>query len=241
MTSYSEWGQPSGAFAGQAPKGTVLVIHGGAWLGGVESGMDATHPYVRAAASRHNARGWRTLNVNYVTASSPGHEFDGYNDLKGFVAIARYNIGNAKPVVIHGMSAGAHYGAMLTRNEDIDAAILEAAPFDLPHMPDSIQPIIASTFGGYANFLSPINYAADFDVPLAIGTVQTDAAVPISTQGQPFVDRVNATGKIAVMPAWLRPDPNGTDFSHLKAVAADVTNFRNGEKIVLDQAIARRV
>ena len=230
-TPYSELHQPTN---GQL-KGIVIVIHGGAWAGGQQFVQD---PYVQAAANRFNSWGWRTLNVDYATASSPGHEFDGYNDIHNWVAIARYNIGPSKPVCLWGGSAGGHYALLEAQanTAHVDCTLVEAAPTNLNTMPASVQPIIASSFGSWTNFLSPINWTGNYTRPLAMATATTDDAVPISTQGQPFVNAINAAGKIALWPLWLQGDPNGCQFAHVKARCSDVNAWLQMENNVLNAA-----
>lgn len=233
---YYELHDPTG---GQTPKGIVIVIHGGSWYGGQNFVQD---PYVQAAANRFNSWGYRTLNVDYRTATSPGHEFDGINDIQQWVSIARYNISNAKPVCLWGGSAGGHYALMQAQSDpsNVDCALIEAGPTNLNTMPASTQPTIQAAFGGYANFLSPINWTQNYTKPLAMATATTDDAVPIGTQGQPFVNKINAAGKIVLYPTWLRGDSAGCQFAHVKVDCNQLSNWYVTEKGVLDYAAAHR-
>jgi acetyl esterase/lipase len=59
--AYYEVGLPTGAYAGQAPRGIMLVIHGGAWM---KTGIGAVQS-MRPDANRWRARGWETVNLTY--------------------------------------------------------------------------------------------------------------------------------------------------------------------------------
>jgi hypothetical protein len=102
--AYYEIGEPTGRFAGQAPKGVMLVIHGGSWFvvgPGVVAGM-------RQDADRWRARGWRTLNIGYHAcgASIP--------DVQWFYDAARARWGTALPYCALGTSAGGHLALELS-------------------------------------------------------------------------------------------------------------------------------
>src|SRR4051794_12887640 len=55
--AYYEVGEPTGDYAGQTPKGVMLVIHGGGWFTVGGHAVETMRP----EADRWRARGWRTL------------------------------------------------------------------------------------------------------------------------------------------------------------------------------------
>ena len=59
--AYYEVGLPTGTYAGQAPRGAMLVIHGGGWTTNAIGAVQAS----RAEADRWRARGFETVNLTY--------------------------------------------------------------------------------------------------------------------------------------------------------------------------------
>ena len=101
--AYYEIGEPSGAYAGQPPKGVILVIHGGGWSSVGPGQLDET----RGDADRWRARGWRTLNIDYRPCN---HSFD---DVKWFYDRAQALWGSSMPYCALGASAGGTLAMML--------------------------------------------------------------------------------------------------------------------------------
>ncbi len=56
-----EVGLPTDPYAGHAPLGVMLVIHGGGWTASGVGGVQAMRP----DADRWRARGWETVNLTY--------------------------------------------------------------------------------------------------------------------------------------------------------------------------------
>jgi acetyl esterase/lipase len=120
--AYYEVGQPTGAHAGQPPKGVMLVIHGGGWHAsgpGYVAGM-------RPEADRWRARGWRTLNVSYQPC---GREFE---SIKWFHDRARELWGLDVPYCALGGSAGGNLALMLAAARPTVACVIdEGGPTDV--------------------------------------------------------------------------------------------------------------
>jgi BD-FAE len=119
--AYYEVGSPSKTYAGQAPRGVMLVIHGGAWTVnsvGLVQGM-------RADADRWRARGWQTVNFTYrACAASVG-------DALWFYDKARAWFGSGAICAL-GTSAGAHLGLLIgARRPDLYCVVSQAGPTDL--------------------------------------------------------------------------------------------------------------
>jgi len=100
MPAYYEWGAPSGAYAGQAPVGYMIVIHGGAWYA---NGVGAVAS-VRGNADEWRNRGWQTLNIDYRACDQSILDvLTAYDRL-----VAQVPDANTKPVCALGASAGGH-------------------------------------------------------------------------------------------------------------------------------------
>ncbi|MEA2231430.1 MAG: hypothetical protein QOD83_1246 [Solirubrobacteraceae bacterium] len=120
--AYYEIGLPTGTFAGEAPRGVMLVIHGGAWtvnsVGAVQR--------MRADADRWRARGWQTVNLTYrACAESVG-------DVLWFYDKARAWFGSGPAICALGTSAGGHLALLIgARRPDLYCAVSQAGPTDL--------------------------------------------------------------------------------------------------------------
>ena len=117
--AYYEIGEPTGDFAGQPPKGVMMVIHGGGWSlhgpGAVAS--------MRSRADRWRAEGWRTLNVGYRPCA------DSVQDVRWFYDRARELWNTAGPFCVMGSSAGGHLALMLAASRPgVACAIAHAGP-----------------------------------------------------------------------------------------------------------------
>jgi acetyl esterase/lipase len=120
--TYYEVGSPTGAHAGQAPRGVMLVIHGGGWtvnsVGLVES--------MRADADRWRARGWQTVNLSYRACA------ESIGDVLWFYDNARAWFGSGAAICALGTSAGGHLALLIgARRPDLFCAVSQAGPTDL--------------------------------------------------------------------------------------------------------------
>jgi acetyl esterase/lipase len=125
--AYYEIGEPTGRFAGQPPKGVMLIIHGGSWFlvgPGAVAGM-------RADADRWRARGWRTLNLDYRACATS------LLDTRWFYDAARARWGTALPYCALGTSAGGHLAlALALTRPGLFCLIDRAGPPDPLALPD---------------------------------------------------------------------------------------------------------
>ena len=96
--AYYEVGLPTGAYAGQAPRGAMLVIHGGGW---VTTGTGAVQAS-RAEADRWRARGFETVNFTYRGCGLS------IADATWFYDKARARFGASAKICATGISAGGH-------------------------------------------------------------------------------------------------------------------------------------
>jgi dienelactone hydrolase len=120
--AYYEVGEPTGAFAGQQPKGVMLVIHGGGWYTVGGHAVEA----IRPEADRWRARGWRTLNITYRSCSQS------FGDVQWFYDAARAVWGTGMPYCATGGSAGAHLALLLAASKpSVSCVIAEAGPTDM--------------------------------------------------------------------------------------------------------------
>jgi dienelactone hydrolase len=115
-----EVGEPAG---GQPPRGTMILLHGGAWFSVGRAKLSLT----RADAARWRARGWRTVNATYrACAASVGDVLALYDRIVG-----RY--GTAQPICAFGRSAGGQLALLLAaRRPRLDCVVAEAGIADLP-------------------------------------------------------------------------------------------------------------
>jgi acetyl esterase/lipase len=129
--AYYEIGQPTGDFAGRAPKGVMVIIHGGGWVSGGPGALAA----MRGDADRWRARGWRTLNVSYRPCS------DSLTDVLWFYDQARRLWGDSLPYCAMGASAGGHLALALAAVRDgVDCVIDQSGPTDVQTLRDESTP-----------------------------------------------------------------------------------------------------
>jgi acetyl esterase/lipase len=126
---YYEVGLPTGAFAGQAPRGVMLVVHSGGWtiagVGGVA--------LVRPDADRWRARGWETVSfANRMCAQSLG-------DVLWFYDRAREWFGTGAKICALGTSAGGNLALLIgAYRPNLYCAVSQAGPTDLPTIQDEV-------------------------------------------------------------------------------------------------------
>ena len=126
---YYEVGLPTGGFEGQAPRGVMLVIHGGGWM---KTGMGAVE-YVRGDAERWRARGWETVNLTYRAC---GQSLD---DALWFYDQARAWFGPEAKICALGTSAGGYLSLLIGANRpDLYCAVNQAGPTDLRSIDDEL-------------------------------------------------------------------------------------------------------
>ena len=94
--AYYEVGEPTGAFAGQPPKGIMLIINGGGWSLNGAGAVAADRP----DADYWRAAGWRTVNLTYRPC------YQSFADVTWFYDQARMLWGSSLPYCALGWSAG---------------------------------------------------------------------------------------------------------------------------------------
>jgi acetyl esterase/lipase len=125
--AYYEVGPPAGDRAGRAPRGVMLVIHGGGWwIGGFEAVRT-----MRADAERWRARGWETVNLSYRPC---GQSVD---DALWFYDHARTWFGAGTTICALGTSAGGHLALLIgARRPGLYCVVSQAGPTDLRSIQD---------------------------------------------------------------------------------------------------------
>jgi acetyl esterase/lipase len=120
--AYVEVGLPSGAHEGAAPRGVMLVIHGGSWSA---TGPGAVQT-MRPDADRWRALGWETVNLSYRPC---GQSLD---DALWFYDRAREWFGPDAAIAAIGTSAGATLALLLGANRlGLYSVVSQAGPTDL--------------------------------------------------------------------------------------------------------------
>jgi acetyl esterase/lipase len=120
--AYSEVGLPTGSHAGTAPRGVMLIIHGGSWSA---TGSGAVQT-MRPEADRWRARGWETVNLTYRPCG------ESLGDVLWFYDKARAWFGPGAVIGASGISAGAHLSLLLAANRaGVYSVVSEAGPTDL--------------------------------------------------------------------------------------------------------------
>lgn len=123
---FSQESPPSGPYEGTAPRGYVLLIHGGGWKL-VGRGMTG---FMNPVADRLNQAGYATLNVDY------GRGKHSVRDVLGFYDDLRARVGPGTEICTYGDSAGGHLALLAAqRRPDVACVIANAAPTDLDALP----------------------------------------------------------------------------------------------------------
>lgn len=169
--AYYELGAPEGAFLGQAPKGLMMVVHGGGWFTVGAGAVVATRPW----ADIWRNRGWETLNVTYSACAQS------LSDVLWFHDAARALVGPHLPICAVGDSAGAQL-ALMAANQRSDIACVDAegGPTDLVTLPQQ-QAFDAST--GVADQTAGPSWVQNLAIA-AFGTTGLAANSPVTAPGR---------------------------------------------------------
>ena len=125
--AYYEVGLPTGSFLDQAPRGVMLIVHGGGWTTTGVYGVQAMRP----DADRWRARGWETVNVTYRPCAQSRA------DVLWFYDRARAWFGPGAKIGALGTSAGGHLALLVgAQRPDLYAAVSQAGPTDLRTIQD---------------------------------------------------------------------------------------------------------
>jgi acetyl esterase/lipase len=136
--AYYEVGLPTGAYAGEAPRGVMLAIHGGGWwLVGAGKAQE-----MRADAERWRARGWLTVNFTYRPCGQS------VADALWFYDRARSWVGTRAKICAIGTSAGGHLALLIgARRPGLYCAVSVAGPTDFTRIQD--EPVYNPATGLY--------------------------------------------------------------------------------------------
>lgn len=117
--AYYEVSEPSGQFAGQPPKGVMILINSGGWFRHGSAGPENN----RTVADRWRARGWRTLNTTFRPCSQS------FEDIRWVYKRARELWGTTLPYCAQGESSGGHLAIELAAAEPaLSCAIVQGGP-----------------------------------------------------------------------------------------------------------------
>lgn len=174
---YSERGAPTGEHGGKRPRGLVILIHGGGWLGRDPSAMVPVAGY----AAHIRAQGFETLNVDY------GKGPEGMRDILRFYDRERARLGRRAGICAVGNSAGGHLTLMLAvRRPTLDCAISLAGPTDLAALADEPEgarayALAAGAFGtDDLERWSPAKLAARIHAQVLQVAAREDPFVPLA-------------------------------------------------------------
>ncbi len=223
-----ELSAPSGKFRGRAPRGLMLVVHGGGWL---RTGVEIVRAE-RPNARRFQERGWATLNVTYRPGSAS------IGDVRAFYDWARRRFGPKLPICAYGSSAGGHLALMLAAaRPDLRCVIANGAPTDLDGLQgtpwtDALRrDYIVPSFGaGRLATVSPLTYAARTRAEVLLLHAVTDQLVP-SDQATAYA-RLARHAQVFVMrggaQTWVHADVDADDLR--RSLVAESALMRRAER-----------
>jgi acetyl esterase/lipase len=235
---YYEVGLPTGEFEGRAPRGVMLVIHGGGWT---KTGMGAVE-FVRADADRWRARGWETVNLSYRAC---GQSLD---DALWFFDQARAWFHPGTKICALGTSAGGYLALLIGANRpDLYCAVSQAGPTDLLSIRDELayDPVTGlhdQTVGGRlvynlaAAAFGEENLARYSPAALASGTLSSTRVLQAFSADDPLVSFQQVSDLADAMRA-ANPDAYVDDVQ----LAAGTIPFAHGRvtQAALDDFYAR--
>lgn len=209
---YSERGAPSGVFAGKAPRGAVLVIHGGAWH---IVGMRAVRA-MRNDAARLNALGFETLNIDYRRGR------DSLPDVLAAYDRLRGEVGAQTPICAFGTSAGGHLALMLAeRRPDVACVVAEAPPTLLTSLTGRVLGYARHYFGDDAELRawSPVLGVRRLRAATLVAQATDDPTVPFA-QSTALVRADPSVRRVVLRPGpwpWVHANVDGGDLERLHA------------------------
>jgi acetyl esterase/lipase len=191
----TEWGEPSGPYAGEPPRALVLLIHGGGWRG----------PNLRAfTAQLEPARqlqrlGFATAVVEYRRAAA------GIRDVVNTYRVGRERFGPTVPICASGSSAGGHLALMLAvREPELACAIDRAGPTNLTSLAQQrggryAYRVAVRMFGrNRLAALSPVRHAPSINARLLLIYAANDPLAPLE-QGRELA-RAKPDARLIVLP-----------------------------------------
>ena len=218
--------------AGVALRGTMLLVHGGAWSIVGATALGGT----RADAQRWRARGWRTVNVDY-RACAPS-----LGDVLAIYDRVRATYGSKRPICAFGRSAGGHLTLLLAAQRPaLDCVAVIASPTDLPKLahqttaadpdgPPMAYDLATAAFGeDRLAELSPIRTRLRARVLFALA--DNDALIPLS-QGTALATRQRRRDPSAYVDV-LRVAAGDVQFEHgYVSPAGERSFFAHERKLV---------
>lgn len=191
-------------------RGTMLMIHGGAWL---DQRADARRDFASDSLA-FRAQGWRVVNISYTPGpSAPPDPRPMVRDVVAFYDQIRSAF--AGPVCAFGESAGGYLAAMLAvYRPSLDCAILDAAPLDLPtlHTLPQLEPYVQRTFGANPAMLARWSPARDWrretDHTAIFATAAVDDQIVPPQQAEIF-HAADPSADVAVLPSGPYPFGHG--------------------------------
>jgi acetyl esterase/lipase len=234
--AYYEVGEPTGAYAGQPPKGVMLVIHGGGW----EMVGPGYVGYERGDANRWRDRGWRTVNIDYRPCNQS------WTDVQWFYDQARQVWGSGMPYCALGESAGGHLALMLAAGRpSLSCVVDEAGPSDGTTLRNESTPaggtdgprwaynLLAAAVGpDFVPWWSPARFASGIHARVLFAVSANDPIVPYA-QGTELKQNMLASNPSAYVDT-LQLAGGTTPWVHANISADALTTFTQHE----DQLVA---
>ncbi|MEA2131711.1 MAG: hypothetical protein QOJ85_4602 [Solirubrobacteraceae bacterium] len=241
---YYEVGPPAGAYAGQTPRGVMLVLHGGGWA---KTGVGAVE-FVRADAERWRGRGWETVNFTY---RSCGQSLD---DALWFYDHARAWFDPGTKICALGTSAGGHLALLIAASRSgLYCVVNQAGPTDLRTIQDELAYDAATglqnqTQGGRvvhnlaAGAFGEENLARFSPAALASGTLNGTRVLQGFSADDPLVSFQQAADLASAMQAVnpgayvdeLQLDAGTIPFAHGSVTQAALDDFHAREDRLVD-------
>jgi acetyl esterase/lipase len=197
-------GQPTAIYGppinGQRPRGLVMLIHGGSWLGLNPRALQVTE----ATAGIFRVFGYETMTVDYRQGAQ------GVADVEQFFRDARQRFPSL-PICAFGVSAGGNIALLLAvKFPDLRCVIDMAGPTNLPalahqhHGTIAPYPIAVSAFGAAAlDQYSPALQASSIRAKLLLVYAEDDPLVPVA-QGEEMA-RADPSAQLITLPPGSAP------------------------------------